>query len=452
MLCPMPLSDLPSVDALVRALPADGLPRLLVTEAARAAVDEAREQMSRGVEADAAELARRRLAEIAARRPRMVLNATGVLLHTNLGRAPMPGPAAQAAQQAAVSHTNLEFDLVSGRRGGRAGYARELARVLTGAEAALVVNNNAAGLYLALTALAPGRTVPVSRGELIEIGGSYRLPELMEATPARMIEVGTTNRTHLADYAAALTDETGLLLKVHPSNYRIVGFAETIPISQLAELASPRGIPVVFDVGSGLLDETVPWLPGPPPGWLAGEPGVRQALEDGADLVLFSGDKLLGGPQAGLVVGRADLIATMAGHPVARAVRCDGPTLAALASTLELYAEGRGAEIPFWSMATIPAADLRARLETIAVRAGVEGEIREGRSVLGAGSVPGATVESPVLVVQGRPADQVWAALLAADPPVVSRREAGEVIIDLRAVPADLDGALASALQAACRS
>jgi len=452
MLFPMPLRDLPSVDALVRSLPATGLPRSLVIECARTAVSEAREQISQGNAADPQAIARRLVEHLHARRPRSVINATGVLLHTNLGRAPLAAEAADAALEAATAYGNVEFDLVTGNRGGRAGYARELARTLTGAEAALVVNNNAAGLYLTLAALAAGRQVPVSRGELIEIGGSYRLPELMDATGAIMVEVGTTNRTHLSDFAAALTKDTALLLKVHTSNYRVVGFTEEVDLAAMVELAHGRGLPLVYDVGSGLLDENVPWLAGPPPGWLAGEPGVRQALELGADLVLFSGDKLLGGPQAGILVGRADLIAPLGKHPVARAVRCDGPTLAALSATLQMYADDRGADVPFWAMATTSPDELRTRLEKLLVGSGAVGEVRSGESVPGAGSVPGATVPSPVLAVRQPSADLLWDRLLMSDLPVIARRETGELILDLRTVPSRLDDVLTGALQAACRS
>ena len=452
MLCSMPLRDLPSVDALVRSLPATSLPRSLVIECARTAISEAREQISQGKEGDPHAVARRLVEHLHARRPRSVINATGVLLHTNLGRAPLAREAAEAALAAATSYGNVEFDLVTGNRGGRAGYTRELARTLTGADAALVVNNNAAALYLALATLAAGRQVPVSRGELIEIGGSYRLPELMKASGATMVEVGTTNRTHLSDFTAAITDHTALLLKVHTSNYRVVGFTEEVDLAAMVELAHRHEIPLVYDVGSGLLDENVPWLSGPPPPWLADEPGVRQALELGADLVLFSGDKLLGGPQAGILVGRADLIARLAKHPVARAVRCDGPTLAALSATLQMYADGRGTEIPFWAMATISPNELQARLEKLLVGSGAVGEVRAGESVPGAGSVPGATVPSPVLVVQQPSADLLWDRLLMSDLPVIARRETGELVLDLRTVPAHLDEVLTAALQAACRS
>jgi L-seryl-tRNA(Ser) seleniumtransferase len=323
---------------------------------------------------------------------------------------------------------------------------------LTGAEDALVVNNNAAGLYLTLAALAAGGRVPVSRGELIEIGGSYRLPELMHATGAVMVEVGTTNRTHLSDYEAAVGEDTSLLLKVHPSNYRVVGFTEEVDLSTLVELAHRHELPMVFDVGSGLLDANVPWLNGPPPRWLTGEPGVRQALELGADLALFSGDKLLGGPQAGIVVGRGDLITRLARHPVARAVRIDGPSLAALTVTLQMYADGQAIEIPFWAMATTSTEELQARLERLLTGSGATGRIEAGESVPGAGSVPGASVPSPVLVVQQLSGDLLWDRLLMSDPPVIARRDRGRLIIDLRTVPAQLDGILAEALRAACRS
>ena len=452
MLWPMPLRDLPSVDALVRSLPATDLPRSLVVECARAAIAEARELIAAGSDSDPQDIAERLVRQLHARRPRSVINATGVLLHTNLGRAPLAPAAADAAYSAATSYGNLEFDLATGSRGGRAGYARKLAMALTGAEDALVVNNNAAGLYLTLAALASGGRVPVSRGELIEIGGSYRLPELMRATGATMVEVGTTNRTHLSDYEAAIDQETSVLLKVHPSNYRVVGFTEEVELVALVELAHRHELPLVYDVGSGLLDGTVPWLNGPPPRWLAGEPGVHQALELGTDLVLFSGDKLLGGPQAGIVVGRGDLITRLAGHPVARAVRIDGPSLAALTATLQMYADGKAIEIPFWAMATTSTEELQARLDRLLIGSGATGKIEAGESVPGAGSVPGATVPSPVLVVQQPSADLLWDRLLMSDPPVIARRDRGRLIIDLRTVPTQLDGILAEALQAACRS
>jgi L-seryl-tRNA(Ser) seleniumtransferase len=437
--------DLPSVDRLVRTLDSS-LPRGLVVEAVRTAVANAREALARGEAASPEALAQEALRRLSALRPTEVLNATGVLLHTNLGRAPLHPDAAEAARRWAIGYGNLELDLTTGRRGGRGAYLVELLTSLTGAESGLVVNNNAGGLFLTLAALASGREVPVSRGELIEIGGSYRLPELMAATGARLVEVGTTNRTRSSDYRAAVGEATALILKVHPSNYRIVGFSEDTPLGELTRLGREAGVPVVFDVGSGLLDERTPWLPGPPPAWLSGEPGVVQSLARGADLVLFSGDKLLGGPQAGVVVGRVELIDRLRRHPVARALRLDGPTVAALTVTLEKYAEGTAADLPLWRMALTPYEELERRAESLAARLG--GRIVEGHSTVGAGSVPGAEIPSPLVAV-GEQVDRRFLRLLASDPPVVARREGGVLLFDLRTVPPDRDSELVAAVEKA---
>jgi L-seryl-tRNA(Ser) seleniumtransferase len=438
------------VDAVIRALEEERAPRVLVAEIARSTVEEARERILGGEDVDVLGLARRRLRQAGHARPRRLINATGVLLHTNLGRAPIHPEAATAAHVVATGYSNVELDLESGERGGRGAYIRRLLVGITGAEAALVVNNNAAGLFLTLAALASGRPVPVSRGELIEIGGSYRLPELMAASGARLVEVGTTNRTRASDYEAVIGGDTALILKVHPSNYRVVGFSEEAPLADLVTLARNAGLPVVYDIGSGLLDEDVPWIPGSPPAWLRGEPGVRQALDAGADLVLFSGDKLLGGPQAGIAVGRADLIDRLASHPIARAVRTDGSTLAALAETLELYGNGRAAELPFWSMALAPYEDLASRITKLAARASCPLEITEGESVLGAGSVSGAGIPTPLMLPEVEDADAAWQGLLQAG--VVARRDAGRLVLDLRAVPPEVDAEMVTALAAICRS
>ncbi len=448
----MSLRDLPAVDALADALAPTGLPRALLLETARRAVDGARERLLAGEAADAAALARAEADGLARLRPHRVINATGVLLHTNLGRAPLHPDAAAAAAVAATGYSALEMDLSSGRRGGRGAYVRELAAQLTGAEAALVVNNNAGALFLTLAALAGGGRVVVSRGELIEIGGSFRLPELMAATGARLVEVGTTNRTRLGDYAA-VADRAAVLLKVHPSNYRIEGFTDEVGYGELAALAAEHGVPLVADIGSGLLDERAPWLAGPPPAWLTGEPAARQTLAAGAGVVLFSGDKLLGGPQAGIVAGSAHLVGTLARHPAARALRCDGPTLAALAVTLELYAAGRGAEVPFWSMAGLPYDALATRAAAVMAAAGLDGlggDVVAGESLPGAGSVPGTSLPSPAIVVSGD-ADAMWHALLAGPVPVVARRREGRLEVDLRTVAPDDDEAVAAALRSACR-
>lgn len=448
------LRGLPSVDALAARIAAGagaGLPPILAAEVARRSIDRTRAAALEGKRLDPEALAGREAKRLARTRIRRVINATGVLLHTNLGRAPLHPEAAAAARRAASGYGNLEFDLAEGRRGSRGAYLNRLLSRLTGAEAALAVNNNAAALFLALHALAAGGSVPVSRGELIEIGGSYRLPELMAASGVRLAEVGTTNRTRIADYERVLEPDARMLLKVHPSNYRVVGFTEEAGLEELAGLGRRSSLPVMYDAGSGLLDAGVPWLAGPPPAWLSGEPGVRQALAAGADLVAFSGDKLFGGCQAGVVVGRAEAVARLRSSPVARAVRIDGPSIAALGRTAELYAEGRGAEIPFWRMAALPVDRLRERLEQIARTAGAPGEVRASEAMTGAGSAPGNAVPSPALVLEGR-GEELWPRLLEAEPAVVARRSAGDLLIDVRAVPEGEDGLVAAALRDACRS
>jgi len=299
------------------------------------------------------------------------------------------------------------------------------------------VNNNAGALLLALATVAgEGGGVAVSRGELIEIGGSFRLPDLMQASGARLVEVGTTNRTRVEDYASVM-GTVDAILKVHPSNYRVEGFHEDASAADLADLASRHSIPFIHDVGSGLLDAGAPWLGDADRSWLAGEPGVRQSVEEGADLVLFSGDKLLGGPQAGLVVGRGGIVEAARRHPIARAVRLDGGSIAALAATLELYVDQRVLDVPFWQMATAGVDEILSRSE--AVVDGLDGPIIEdGVSVPGAGSVPGSTIATKVIRIEGD-ADRVWARLASSrDDPVIATRRSGAVYLDLRSVaPAD---------------
>ena len=412
------------MDALARELADVGLPHPLLVDAARAAVA-----------AGDPSSARARAEAVAAALLRPVVNATGVLLHTNLGRAPLPAPPPVGGGR----YSNLEFDLASGRRGSRSHHAATLLARAAGAEATLVVNNNAAAVLLVLAALARGRSVVVSRGELVEIGGGFRVPEVMAQSGCRLVEVGTTNRTRLADYRGALGggDDVALVLKVHQSNYRIVGFTEEVGVRELAGL----GPPVVVDLGSGLLDATTPWLAGPPPPWLAEEPAARQTLAEGAGLVTFSGDKLLGGPQAGIIAGRADLVAACQRHALNRALRPGGLVLAALQETALAYLRRDGDAIPFWRMAATPVADLRARAAALGV-----GEVRDTVAVAGGGSVPGQDVPSAGVAVAGDHA----AALRAHDPPVIARVHEGATICDLRTVdPADdpvLGGALKRAL------
>jgi L-seryl-tRNA(Ser) seleniumtransferase len=372
-------------------------------------------------------------------RTRAVVNATGVVLHTNLGRAPLSAEARAAVAEAA-GYTTVEYDLAGGTRGRRGAAAEALLRAATGAEAGLAVNNAAGALLLALGGLARGREVVVSRGELIEIGGEFRLPQIMEAAGVVLREVGTTNRTHLRDYAAAFGADTGLVLAVHPSNYRVEGFATRPGLVELASLAHEHGLALVHDVGSGLLA-----------GALGDEPSVEASLRAGADLVLFSGDKLLGGPQAGLVVGRAEPVGRLARHPLARAVRADKLTLAALEATLAAHLGGRRDELPVWRALLLTVADLRPRAAAVAAAVGAAASLRTGVSVAGGGSLPGEGLESVLVEVDPAPAGAaaVLARLRAGDPPVVARAERERVLLDLRTVPPEQDALVGRALAAA---
>lgn len=437
-----PYRHLPSVDALADLIDSH-LPRPLIVDVCRLTLEQARSDIAAGATADPEAIAGRTIRAMERSAGIPVINATGVLLHTNLGRAPWSDRAAARAGSTATSYTNLEMDITDGSRSRRGGYVERLLTTLTGAEAALVVNNNAAALLLSLASLSGGHAVPVARGELIEIGGSYRLPDVMAASGARLIEVGTTNRTRPGDFATAVqTHRCGAILKVHPSNYRIEGFTEQATVADLAVIARERGLPLINDVGSGLLDAEAAWVPA----WLKGEPGARQALQDGADLVTFSGDKLLGGPQAGILVGSRELIDRVRSHPLARALRVDGVTLAALAATLEDYVEGAPERIPFWEMALREPATLRARCEEMAEA--VKGKVIEGASSVGAGSAPGIEIPTPQIRLES--GQGLYEPLLDQDPPILTRRHAGDLIVDVRAVDADDDGHIAAAIEA-CR-
>jgi L-seryl-tRNA(Ser) seleniumtransferase len=432
---------LPSVERVVVAL--RGLPHALLVDCAREAVGAARERVEAGVAVDHDSVvadAARRVDDRRSRLLRPVVNATGVIVHTNLGRAPVGATALREAERVA-GYSNLEYRLDTGRRGSRHTHAGELLAQACGAEAGLVVNNNAAAVLLSLAALARGREVLVSRGELVEIGGGFRVPEIMAESGCRLVEVGTTNRTRIADYERALGPDTALVLKVHASNYRMTGFVESTPVAELAGL----GPPVMVDAGSGLLDDTTPWLPHRPP-WLHDEPGVRQAIEGGAALVTFSGDKLLGGPQAGVVVGRADLVAAVARHPLARAVRADKLTLAALQSVAFAYLDGDASVIPLWRMATATVDELRARAEAIAT-AVPRAKVVDTEAVAGGGSLPGLTIPSAGVAIEVADAEALHTRL--REHAIVARVTDDSLVCDLRTVdPAD-DGALADALRAA---
>ncbi|MBO0730562.1 MAG: L-seryl-tRNA(Sec) selenium transferase [Acidimicrobiaceae bacterium] len=406
----------PSVDRVARDLARTGLPHPMLVDAARAALASG-DPGSAPARAD--EMARRLL--------RPVVNATGVLLHTNLGRAPV-------GVLRPAGYTNLELDLVSGRRGNRSAHAAALLARACGAEAALVVNNGAAAVLLVLAALGAGSDVVVSRGELVEIGGGFRIPEVLRSSGARLVEVGTTNRTRLGDYEAALGGDTALLLKVHTSNYRITGFTESVPVAELSGL----GPPVVADLGSGLLDAACPWLPAGPPPWLAGEPAVCQTLAAGADVVTFSGDKLLGGPQAGIIAGRAELVGRCERLPLARAVRPGGLVLDALQEVALAYLRrDAGETVPLWRLATVPVAALQARAAALDV-----GEVVDCEAVMGGGTLPGVTIPSAGVAIAG----DVTAALRACDPPIVARVADGRTVVDLRTVLPEQDALVAAAL------
>ena len=371
-----------------------------------------------------------------ARGLRPVLNATGVLLHTNLGRAPLSTDAV-AAIAAATGPTNLEVDLTDGRRGGRGSVAQEALARLTGAESCLAVNNGAAALVLALHVLGRDREVIISRGELVEIGGSFRLPDIMEAAGCRLREVGTTNRTHLDDYRRAITDDTGAILRVHPSNFRQDGFVHRPSTGEIAEVAHSADVPCIDDIGSGLLR--------PHPA-AADEPVAATAIHAGADLVLFSGDKLLGGPQAGILVGRRDLIERCRRAPLARALRLDKLRMAALEASVAAHERDARDELPVWAMATADLDDLRGRAERIA--AACDGIAVRTEAVLGGGSTPGGRLPSWGVALPGA-ADDTAARLREGDPAVVARIIDDRVVADLRSVPAHQDDALLQGLQAA---
>ena len=439
-----PRRSLPSVERVIGQL--NGLPHDLLVDAARNAIAAARTAVDTGLleggasptEADVLADAQARVAAVRTRLLQPVVNATGVLLHTNLGRAPIGDEALAAATAIGRGASTLEFRLDTGTRGSRHDHAGTLLARAVGAEAGLVVNNNAAAVLLTLGALARGREVVVSRGELVEIGGGFRVPEIMAESGCTLIEVGTTNRTRRSDYERAITDATALLLKVHASNYRMIGFTEATPVGALAEL----GPTVMVDAGSGLLDETTPWLPSRP-AWLQDEPGIRQAIDAGADVVTFSGDKLLGGPQAGVIVGRADLLATIAKHPLARAMRADKMTLAALQQVALVYLSGDATSIPLWRMATTSVDELRRRAETVA--AGVSGAtVVDTEAVAGGGSLPGLTIPSVGVAVRPPKTGAAMSALRVHR--VIARTEADLVVCDLRSVDPAEDAVVTAAL------
>ena len=405
----MRLRDLPSVDELTR-----GFDDPLAVESARGLLERAREEIRAGVDpGDLASRLRDELAQARAPRLRRVINATGVIAHTNLGRAPLSDEALARVREAARGYSNLEYDLSAGRRGSRQDHVASILRQLTGAEAALVVNNNAAAVMLALAALAEGRDVIVSRGELIEIGDGFRIPDVLARSGARLREVGTTNRTRASDYEHAITDETALLLRVHQSNFRVVGFTAQPRVEELASVARRHGLPLVDDLGSGALVD------------VGDEPTAREALAAGADLVCFSGDKLLGGPQAGIVIGRADLVERLRRHPLQRALRADKLTLAALEGTLALYLD-EPERVPVLRMLREDTASVRARAERLAELVG--GDVEETVARAGGGALPLAELPSYACAVE----EELAQKLRVGDPPVIGIVRDGRTLLDCR--------------------
>ena len=419
---PPRLRDLPSVDRLLDDPRLAAESHELAVAAARNVLDRAREEIRAG--RDPGDLVELTLAALsAARQPslRHVVNATGVIVHTNLGRAPLPEAALARAIEIGSGYSNLEYDVARGARGSRQSHLGTVLQRLTGAEAALVVNNNAAAVLLALAALAEGKEVLVSRGELIEIGDGFRIPDVLDRSGARLVEVGTTNRTRAADYERAIGPETAVLLRVHQSNFRVVGFTEQPGLGELAEVARQAGLPLVDDLGSGAL---VPLLD---------EPTAKGSLAAGADLVCFSGDKLLGGPQAGIVVGRAELVEMLRRHPLQRALRADKLTLAALEGTLALYLDPQRArrEIPVLRMLDEPLEAVRARAERLAELVG--GEVEETVGRVGGGALPLAELPSFACALDVALAGP----LRHADPPVIGVVRDGRLLLDCRTLADD---------------
>ena len=437
---------------------ADGIRPELVTRVVQEAVDRVRGAILAGDSGIAANMIVARvvqaLDELNDAKLHEVINGTGVIVHTNLGRSPVSDEAARAMAEAAMHYTPLEIELSSGKRGGRMAEVTRLMTQLAGAEATLVVNNNAAAVLLTLSALCAEREVILSRSQAVEIGGGFRVPDVMRQGGARLVEVGTTNRTYARDYEAAITEQTAALLAVHWSNFRIIGFTAQPTLTELAELAHRRGIFLIEDLGSGALVDTAPF-------GLAHEPTVGESLANGVDVVCFSGDKLMGGPQAGIISGRADVVQRITAHPLARAVRADKTTLAGVAATLRHYLRSDYTEsIPIWRMLsnTLPELEVRCRrwIDLIAVE-GVE--LVSSMATVGGGSLPGETLESRAIVLReeslrarGLSLDDVAHRLRNGSPALVPYVEYGRLLVDARTVLPDQDAGVVSALTAALRT
>ena len=448
------LRKLPSVDRLLQT---EGLQRLieesshdLVVDAARQALDGARAEIMAGQPCPdlptLVEAVSRRVAQMVQPTLHPLINATGVIIHTNLGRAPLSDSAMAAMEDVGRGYSNLEYEMEAGRRGSRYVHAEALLCRLTGAEAALVVNNNAGAVLLILSALAKGREVIISRGQLVEIGGGFRIPDVMRQSGARLVEVGTTNRTYIQDYEEAIGPETALLMRVHHSNFRITGFVHQASLAELVELARRHDLRVVDDLGSGTLLDTTPF-------GLAHEPMVQESVAARADLVSFSGDKLLGGPQAGIIVGRGELIARLKRFPLTRALRVDKTTLAGLQATLLHYLKEEATErIPVWRMIAMPLAEIEERARSWArqlERAGARVTVTAGESTVGGGSLPGETLPTRLVAIQTPSPDDLARRLRLGEPPVVGRIERDQLLLDPRTVLPEQDEDLLRAVRAA---
>jgi L-seryl-tRNA(Ser) seleniumtransferase len=430
------LRDLPAVHEVIERVDAPGIPRQLIVAEVRRALDEARRDILAGVANGLSIETRVERRLIALDRPslRRVINATGVVLHTNLGRAPL-GPLSIYP-----GYSNLEYDLATGQRGKRDVHTGALIERLLGAPG-IAVNNNAAAIYLALNELAAGYEVIVSRGELIEIGDGFRIPEIMQRSGAVLREVGTTNRTHPADYRAAITERTRLLLRVHPSNFRIEGFTARPSLAELGALGRERGIPVYEDLGSGCIVDLRPFG--------IDEPLVGDSLRDGADLVSFSGDKLLGGPQAGILAGKADLVARLRRNPMFRVLRLDKMICQALEANLRNVLLERWEQIPALRMIRQSASEIRLRAEQLlAALPNLKAEITPGESVIGGGATPEQSIPTWLIAIDCPNDETAQRRLRANDPPVIARVEEKRVLVDLRTVLPEEERELAAALQA----
>ncbi len=454
-----PYRGLPSVDQLladerIRSL-GDGAP--VVTALTRQAVERARLAITDGQAAPTRDQIVENILGLAnvifqpSLRP--VINATGVIIHTNLGRAPLSKDAIAAMAEVSRGYSNLEFDLDAGERGSRYVHLESILQQLTGAEAVIAVNNNASALLLALSAIAEdpsgaaqgGREVIISRGQAVEIGGGFRIPDVMRQSGARLVEVGTTNRTYLRDYESAITPDTAAMMRVHASNFRIVGFTESPSIRDLARVAHEHGVLLLDDIGSGCLLDVTQF-------GLAPEPTVQDSIAAGADLTLFSGDKLLGGPQAGIIVGKRELIEQLRRHPLARAVRMDKGSIAGLTATLLHYLRGEAlAKVPVWQMIAMPLTDVERRGRRWARAIGAAARVVDGRSMIGGGSLPEESLATKLVAISGEGAQlsDLARRLRSGDPPIVARIERDALLLDPRTVRPEEDRALLAAVEAA---